>query len=269
MTDLRPSVSSGVPDELLARRAAAGDEDAVDELYRRYAPRLSHYAARLLGDFDAGQRVSGAVLASAFRALRRGTTPTSVQPWLYRSTLNAALELREREPAGEIGRGPGAGQNASVKRGALTGARRLRERERHVSVLRDVYGMRIDEIAAELGLGTQQVEQALFAARNHRAGRNRHEQRAPEAQGGPCRSRATAGKVVLGLLPAAVTIGLCLAIMVSGGEDRAPGSPSVPRSAPSQATPGPALEPPAAKPPPAASALADRVALAASERPDW
>jgi uncharacterized membrane protein YgcG len=42
-------------------------------------------------------------------------------------------------------------------------------RQRHVFALRELHGLRIEEIAAELHLTAQQVEQSLFAARNRLA----------------------------------------------------------------------------------------------------
>ena len=94
-----------------------------------------------------------------------------MRPWLYRVAHNVALDVvaRRRElPSATLPElaSPHGGPTAGALVEALAA---LPERQRRVYVLREVHGLRIDETAAELGLAPQQVEQALFAARNRLA----------------------------------------------------------------------------------------------------
>lgn len=166
---MRPLVS----DERLSRRLAIGEAAAFDELYRRYAHRLSAYASTLLGDRAAGEDVAQVALLNAYQALRSGKTPEQVRPWLYRIAHNEAVDMLARrrdllhrfEPEDRP-----APEDGSATRGALLDAlAQLPDRQRRAYVLREVHGLRIAEIAAELELGVSQVEQALFAARNRMA----------------------------------------------------------------------------------------------------
>ena len=158
-------------DEALGGRLASGEAAAFDELYRRYVHRLAAYGAHLLGDPAAGDDIAQSTLLKAYNALRAGSVPARVKPWLYRIAHNTAIDLvaRRREiPAAVLPEqaSPPADQNGSALVAALAA---LPERQRGVYVLRELHGLRIDETAAELGLTTAQVEQSLFAARNRLA----------------------------------------------------------------------------------------------------
>jgi RNA polymerase sigma factor (sigma-70 family) len=160
-----------VSDEQLGSRLASGEAAAFDELYRRYVNRLAAYGSHLLGDGSAGDDVAQTTLLKAYTALRAGRVPSRVRPWLYRVAHNVALDLvtRRRElPAATLPElaSPQGGTSAGALLEALAA---LPERQRHVYVLRELHGLRIDETAAELGLAAPQVEQALFAARNRLA----------------------------------------------------------------------------------------------------
>jgi RNA polymerase sigma factor (sigma-70 family) len=165
-----PLLLRRLSDETLGRRLAAGEAAAFDELYRRYAHRLSAYGAHLLGDGVSGDDVAQASLLKAYGALRDGRVPERMRPWLYRIAHNTAIDLvaRRRElPSAELPEPPG---EDSPDGGALvTALAGLPDRQRRVYVLREIHGLRIDETAAELGLTGSQVEQALFAARNRLA----------------------------------------------------------------------------------------------------
>jgi RNA polymerase sigma factor (sigma-70 family) len=163
-----------ITDERLARSLSAGDAAAFDELYRRYARRLSAYGARLLGDTSAGEDVAQIALFNAYQALCRGSEPAHVRAWLFRIAQNAALEILSRRRQlvefSEEHHPSADPQELSAARGALIAALgTLPERQRSAYLLREVRGLRISEIAERLSLGTEQVEQALFAARNRLA----------------------------------------------------------------------------------------------------
>jgi RNA polymerase sigma-70 factor (ECF subfamily) len=157
-------------DEVLGGRLASGEAAAFDELYRRYVHRLAAYGAHLLGDAAAGDDVAQSALLKAYNALRAGSVPDRVKPWLYRIAHNTAIDLvaRRREiPSAALPERPAAnGHDAGALVAALAA---LPDRQRRVYVLRELHGLRIDETATELDLTTAQVEQSLFAARNRLA----------------------------------------------------------------------------------------------------
>jgi RNA polymerase sigma factor (sigma-70 family) len=166
---VRPLVS----DERLSRRLATGEAAAFDELYRRYSHRLSAYASGLLGDRAAGEDVAQVALLNAYQALRKGQEPDKVRPWLFRIAHNEAVDMlarrRELLDGLDLENRP-APEDATETRGALLDAlAKLPDRQRRAYVLREVHGLRVAEIAAELSLAVPQVEQALFAARNRLA----------------------------------------------------------------------------------------------------
>ena len=170
-SDVSPLLLRRLSDESLGRRLAAGEAAAFDELYRRYVHRLAAYGAHLLGDAAAGDDVAQSTLLKAYGALRDGRAPEHVKAWLYRIAHNTAVDLlaRRREQPSD-----GLPDRAAPSGGPTTGAlvaalAALPDRQRHVYVLRELHGLRIDETAAELALSPAQVEQALFAARNRLA----------------------------------------------------------------------------------------------------
>jgi RNA polymerase sigma factor (sigma-70 family) len=158
-------------DEVLGSRLACGEAAAFDELYRRYANRLAAYGAHLLGDAGLGDDVAQATMLKAYGALREGRVPNKMKPWLFRIAHNVAIDLvvRRRElPSADLPESP-AGDREPYAGTLIAALATLPDRQRRAYVLREVHGLRIDETAAELGLTTAQVEQALFAARNRLA----------------------------------------------------------------------------------------------------
>ena len=199
----RRSHRSPRSDESLARTAADGDEASFAELRRRYARGLSRYGARLLGDLALGEDVAERALADARRALRGGALPACVSPWLYRLTLNAALDLRAGCPDEPVVAAP------------------LPAPQRQAFVLREVYGLSVREIATELGLSAREVQQAQFAARG-RLARVGALGRAKRAEGSapPSGRRLPARPAVLAVAAAAVALWVGLPVAAIYAPDR-------------------------------------------------
>ena len=171
--DVSPLLLHRLSDEQLGSRLASGEAAAFDELYRRYVHRLSAYGANLLGDAVSGDDVAQSTLIKAYGALRDGRVPDRVRPWLYRIAHNVAIDLVTRRlelPSAELPEGSTGSGDPVERSGALVAAlAALPDRQRHVYVLRELHGLRIDETAEELGLSSTQVEQSLFVARNRLA----------------------------------------------------------------------------------------------------
>jgi RNA polymerase sigma factor (sigma-70 family) len=160
-------------DEQLTTAVAAGDEAAFEELYRRYAQPLAAYGGRVLRDRSRGEDVAQTSLMRAYDALRRGTEPLRVKPWLYKIALNTALELKAKN--GELLDGESeeledtSTDFSAARADIVAGLQALPERQRMVFVLREIKGLPVAEVGRRLELDSRQVEQALFAARNRLA----------------------------------------------------------------------------------------------------
>jgi RNA polymerase sigma factor (sigma-70 family) len=164
----------GPSDESLARELAAGRTAAFDELYRRYSGQLAAYGGRLVNDRSAGEDIAQVTLMNAYQAVRRGSEPVHVRPWLYRIARNVALETIERRREVLPLRDDHAWvhdprEHREARAELVNALRTLPYRQRNAFLLREVQGLRVSEIAARLGLSSAQVEQALFAARNRLA----------------------------------------------------------------------------------------------------
>jgi RNA polymerase sigma-70 factor (ECF subfamily) len=168
-------------DELAPVVAAArtGDRAAFDELVRRTYRDTLQLATRLAGDEQDARDIVQDTYLRAYRGLRRFRGDSRFRTWLFRITVNCASSHQSRArlhrhaalAADEAGHQP---VEAFV---ADTGAERLSLRAdleaalaalapklRAVVVLRDVYDLPHDAIAAELG-----ISQAAAKVRLHRA----------------------------------------------------------------------------------------------------
>lgn len=159
-------------DEDLARRAADGDRDALDELLRRHTPLVHGVCRRILGNsedaLDATQEalLSIALKIGSFDGRARFTT------WCYRIATNAALdEARRRKrrprPAAETPEPPVVGpENTVTDRIVVDEAlARLGPEARAAVALRDLIGLDYAEIAEVLGIPPGTVRSRIARGR--------------------------------------------------------------------------------------------------------
>ncbi|MGD9906311.1 MAG: sigma-70 family RNA polymerase sigma factor [Vicinamibacterales bacterium] len=165
-----------------------GDDDAYEQVFRRYGGRMLATARRLLGnDEDARDAVQEAML-SAFRAVGRFEGGAQIGTWLHRIVVNAALmrmRSRRRKPEASIDEllpdyqadghrllvaehDPYPDQ--LVERDQLLGLLRacvheLPESYRQVYLLRDVEELSNEEVALAMGLTPNAVKIRLHRAR--------------------------------------------------------------------------------------------------------
>jgi RNA polymerase sigma-70 factor (TIGR02960 family) len=204
MSELR-SQRSG-PEELLLRRARAGDEAAFRELARAYGGELHVHCYRIVGSVQDAEDLVQETLLAAWRGLDGFEGRASLRSWLYRIATNRCLNaLRDRgrrvselppppaeaaEPPAPTRRGepiwlepyPDAllervgdrSQEPEARYAAreaiglafVAGLQRLPPRQRAVLVLRDVLGFRASEVAETLGVSEASVTSALHRARS-------------------------------------------------------------------------------------------------------
>ncbi|HYP24571.1 MAG TPA: RNA polymerase sigma factor [Actinomycetota bacterium] len=168
-----------VPFELV-ERCRGGDEGAWKELVELTHREVYTLCLRILNDpSDAAEATQDAYL-KAWRGLRGFRGDAQFTTWLYRVASNAAISKhrsRKRRRVYEVGAEdellsamPAAGSvegTAEVRRDVqeLEGAiRNLPDHYRSAVVLRDVYGLSIEEIAKEL-----KITETAAKVRVHRA----------------------------------------------------------------------------------------------------
>jgi len=164
----------------LVHAAQAGDRAAFDDLVRLTYVDTYTLAYRLTGDEDDARDVAQEAYLRAYRGLKRFRGDAQFSTWLYRITSNCASthlgrrsrhrheELDTDAPVDELR--PSANPEAALDSAALrdrlhTALMGLPARLRAVVVLRDVYDLSHDSIAAELGISTSAAKVRLHRAR--------------------------------------------------------------------------------------------------------
>ena len=177
-------------DEVLAVRAAAGDDLAFETIVERYQRRIFRLASRLTSDTDAADVLQETFL-QVYRHLSSFRGDSRFATWVYRIATNAALmhrRARARRPAESLDaflprfddnglhRGTPAELQAASRvdelldrrtlaisaRGALA---RLPDLYRDAFVLRDLEEMPTADVAGALGIEPAAVRQRVHRAR--------------------------------------------------------------------------------------------------------
>lgn len=95
-----PSALSGLPDDVLARRAALGDRTAFVVVAERHGPALYRYAYRMLQHHGDTEDCVQEVLTAAWRGLPAFRGDAALRTWLFALTINQVrTSLRRRPPA--------------------------------------------------------------------------------------------------------------------------------------------------------------------------
>jgi RNA polymerase sigma-70 factor, ECF subfamily len=165
----------------LVAAAQDGDRAAFDELVRVTYVDTYTLAHRLTGDEEDARDVVQEAYLRAYRGLHRFRGDAQFSTWLYRITANCAAthlgrhnrhrhdELDEATAGADShpDRDPELRADADELRGRLRSALdALPPRLRAVVVLRDVYELSHETIAAELGISESAAKVRLHRARN-------------------------------------------------------------------------------------------------------
>ena len=169
----------------LARRACSGDHQALEPLVRATYPDALGLAMRMLGDeHDARDAVQEAFVR-ALRGIRRFRGDAAFTTWLHRITANCAADVLarrtrtahqdvdtlgpEQQPALADTRLEHDPERRSFQRAdrdrLVRALQALPPRLRAVVVLRDVYDLPHDAIAAELGISVAAAKVRLHRGR--------------------------------------------------------------------------------------------------------
>jgi RNA polymerase sigma-70 factor (ECF subfamily) len=178
----RSSPPAAAPGELdgLVAAARRGDRDAFDELVRRTHRDAYRLALRLTADAEDARDVVQDAYLRAYKGLRRFRGDAQFSTWLYRITANCAathagrrarhrhdlldadtvvVDVRpESDPATTA-------EVDAMRRDLDAAIAELPDRLRAVVVLRDVYDLPHEAIAAELGISVSAAKVRLHRAR--------------------------------------------------------------------------------------------------------
>ena len=164
----------------LIRAAQQGDRSAFDELVRQTYVDTFTLACRLTGNEEDARDVAQDAYLRAWRGIGRFRGEAQFSTWMYRITANAAsthtqrrrrqrTELLEEymqpvEDRVESLPGPAAESAEALDRLADAIAT-LPAKLRHVVILKDVYGLSHEDIAAELDISVAAAKVRLHRAR--------------------------------------------------------------------------------------------------------
>lgn len=166
----------------LVRATLAGDQDAFQRLVERYQDRLFALARGYTKRAVEIEDIVQDAFLKAFRRLDTFNHESSFYTWLYRITLNTALDFlkrRGRSPVRAV-EDPELGAPLAPQEGFAPHARLEREEIAEIThavleelpeifrtalVLREFEGLAYQEIADVLGISIGTVESRLFRAR--------------------------------------------------------------------------------------------------------
>jgi RNA polymerase sigma-70 factor (ECF subfamily) len=165
----------------LIRAAAGGDRRAFEDLVLRKRDQVVRTAFQITGNLEDARDVAQGVFLRLWRVLQRFDLARRFDTWLYRITVNAAIDhIRERGPkgflqalpddAGEILRDPARAADDRLALSQLQGAflrlaAGLAPKQRAAFVLKDIEGLETAEVARVLGVTESTVRNHLLQAR--------------------------------------------------------------------------------------------------------
>ena len=165
----------------LIRAAAGGDRRAFEDLVLKKRDRVVRTAYQVTGNLEDAKDVAQGVFLRLWRVLQRFDLTKRFDTWLYRITVNAAIDsLRERGPKGTLQplpddasdrlRDQAVGPYDALDLKQLQGAffrlaAALAPRQRATFVLKEIEGLETAEIARALGVTESTVRNHLLQAR--------------------------------------------------------------------------------------------------------
>lgn len=164
-------------EQILVMRAQRGDADAFRVLVERYQKQTYTLALRMVHQPDDAEDIAQEAFLSAWKALPRFRMDASFSTWLYRLTVNAAVDLlrrRERDPVSCSTEDPAAVRltdpsptpEEQVQQKLIWQAvAALTENHRKILLLREIGGLDYREIGEALELTPGTVKSRLARAR--------------------------------------------------------------------------------------------------------
>lgn len=188
---------ASVDDLELLRRFASGDAAAFDDIVRTYQDRIVTLCRYMLGNAADADDAAQDVFVKAFKNLRNYRPEAALYTWLYRIAVNTCID-RKRKPfflslfhADDVGEGADVAfpalrsedpspeqlvESQQLSREIQLALKRLSPKLRAAIVLKEIEGLKYEEIAEvlETSLGTvksrisrarEELKQALIGTR--------------------------------------------------------------------------------------------------------
>ncbi len=162
----------------LIRRVKAKDEAAFKELVEKYKTQVAGLAFKMVGDYEDAKDISQIVFVKTFYNLKSFDPKKKFSTWLFRITVNAAIDywrrykkhrhedLEEVESDAETGLTPEA---VYFRKDATERIKKALEvlgpKQRSIFVLRDMEGLDITEVATIMNMPSVTVRWYLHRAR--------------------------------------------------------------------------------------------------------
>jgi len=178
-----PKTQEGTDERLLVKQAQKGDLAAFDELVTRFQERIYATIYHMTANHEDANDLAQESFIKAYQALNSFKGDSSFFTWLYRIAFNSAISLKRRKRATvslDAG-GPDGGidpydPSEYVKPGQALermegevqlqeAMNRLSSEHREVLVLKDIEGMKYEEIAAILDVPIGTIRSRLHRAR--------------------------------------------------------------------------------------------------------
>ena len=171
------------PDETLVAQATAGDQDAFNQLVKRWERPIFALAYRTLGREEEARDVVQDAFLRAYRGLAGFKGEAKFSSWLYRITLNLCRDLQRKErrtPLVQVAAGDDDAVDIADRRPApmesvedLVDRRQmseavkvamseLPEEQRMAIMLKEYHGLTFQEIADQLGCPLSTVKTRLY-----------------------------------------------------------------------------------------------------------
>jgi RNA polymerase sigma-70 factor (ECF subfamily) len=165
-------------EELLVRRAAAGDERAYGRLVQLYQSRLFNFVRSMVRNDELAEDITQEAFVKAFFNLKRLQNPGSFKSWLFRIANNGTLDYLRRKKFQLVDVDEQIHESyvdeRDPERGALEYERlvhvrkaldRLKPEQKAILVMCDLQGLSYADIAAVLRVPFGTVQSRIFYAR--------------------------------------------------------------------------------------------------------
>jgi RNA polymerase sigma factor (sigma-70 family) len=160
-------------DERIANLVTGGEHEAFAVLYERYRDPIYRYCLAILGEPNDARDALQTTMLNAFQSLSNRSEGVAVRPWLYRIAHNTAISLARNRPhhselpdqlsSERLGVDDVADRELAGR--ILEEVSELPSRRRAALVMRELQGLRYEEIALALDVTTGAARQAVFEAR--------------------------------------------------------------------------------------------------------
>lgn len=152
--------------QALARLAQHGDLPAFEEVVHRFQRRVFGLAYQYLQDRDEAQDLAQEIFVRLYRQLDRYDATRPFEPWFWKIAGNVAASYLRRRPAAHYELSPSAVGPAPADQLELQLAiQDLAGDLRLPLLLHYQADLRVEDVAAALGLTTAAVKSRLFRAR--------------------------------------------------------------------------------------------------------